>query len=197
MMLNSASTPQGAVRMAQFQSRSLTRREFAAITTPMFGLWVASIVLFFILVRAGSAMLVVGQVTPAPSPYAATTTASELVRLYVTTAGSFLVALGLTLVVHEGLHGLAYLLCGYRPRLKGGRFVYDFPTGSDTPLTRSQLVVVHLTPLVILSLVLLPLFGLPSVQFFALFAIALNIAGSLDDGWVAFRVWQSPHFFQS
>ena len=110
---------------------------------------------------------------------------------------TFLVVVGLMILVivpHELCHGLAMRAFGGQPRYGLGVAYFVFPYAfatTDARFTRNQFVVVALTPLVVLSVV-----GLPLLLAFewALLAIplAMNAGGSVGDLWMALTVLGYP-----
>ena len=99
------------------------------------------------------------------------------------------------LVVHEGLHGLGFIIFGGHPKfgfaVRGG-VPYAFATCPGHFFTRSQFLVIGALPLVVISLVALPLAAVPPLAVGALVAFALNTAGAAGDVWMLALVLQTP-----
>ncbi len=99
------------------------------------------------------------------------------------------------LVVHEGLHGVGFMIFGGQPKfgfaVRGG-IPYAFATCPGHFFTRSQFLVIGALPLVVISLAALPLAAVPPVAVGALVAFALNTAGAAGDVWMLALVLQTP-----
>jgi len=160
----------------------------------MFGLWVASIILFFILVRLASTMLPMADESRYfPLPFGSIDTLAGIVTIYVTTVGGFLLTCALTAFLHEAIHALMYWVYGYRPQISKRKVMCADPNR----VTRNQQVLVSLMPLLILSLVIAPLLLVPWLRFFALVALVGNATGSLDDLWIAYRASKAVNRLQA
>ncbi|MBN1963393.1 MAG: DUF3267 domain-containing protein, partial [Anaerolineae bacterium] len=106
----------------------------------------------------------------------------------------YLIAVVLTLVVHEGLHGLAILLTGNRPRFgaKWSRFLLY--TTSDANFTRGEYLGVTLAPLLgisaagLVAMLLTP----PVLGMWLAVLVSLNAASSLGDVWMTAVITSFP-----
>lgn len=106
-----------------------------------------------------------------------------------------LVFLGTAILVpHEWLHGLAIRYYGGEPRYGVGvaHFVlpYAYAT-TDHEFTRNQFIVVLLTPLVVMTLVGIPLMLLLEWGWLAI-PLTLNAAGAIADIWMTLMVVSYP-----
>jgi hypothetical protein len=106
-----------------------------------------------------------------------------------------LVFLGTAILVpHEWLHGLAIRYYGGEPRYGVGvaHFVlpYAYAT-TDHEFTRNQFIVVLLTPLVVMTLVGVPLMLLLEWGWLAI-PLTLNAAGAVADLWMTLMVVSYP-----
>jgi hypothetical protein len=101
---------------------------------------------------------------------------------------------GVSLLLHEGLHGLALVLQGHRPRFG---FRSGYPYASIQPgefLTRRQYVLMALTPLISMTLIgsLLLVLVPAGIGQMLLLTLLLNAAASLGDLAVADRARRWP-----
>jgi|GEM_PF-759706 hypothetical protein len=108
------------------------------------------------------------------------------VILLVVLAGTFGVVL-----IHEGVHWLAYTLSGLRPRFGAG-LVHGMPVLSTTvagPYGRDAALASLLAPLVLIDGLLLGASALvPGLLAWLIVPIAVNTAGSAGDLWLAARL---------
>jgi hypothetical protein len=97
-----------------------------------------------------------------------------------------------SILLHEGLHGLALRLLGYHPRLLYARgFLFASVSGF---ITRRHYLIMILTPITVLSLggALLLLWLPVSLGQWLIAALLLNAAASIGDFAVASRVSRLP-----
>lgn len=109
----------------------------------------------------------------------------------------FLAIITVLVILHEGVHGLLFLVFGGRPhfgtKLIGGFFPVVYASAAGPFLSKNRYLLVGLAPFLVLT----PLFLLTgilirdgSVALIALTAMAMNIAGSTGDLIVAQKVRQ-------
>jgi hypothetical protein len=109
----------------------------------------------------------------------------------------FLAIIAVLVILHEGVHGLVFLVFGRKPRfgakLIGGVFPVVYASATGPFLSRNHYLLVGLAPFIVLT----PLFLLTGilvrdggVALIALTAMAMNIAGSTGDLIVARKVRQ-------
>jgi len=107
----------------------------------------------------------------------------------------FLGIIAAFVILHEGVHGLVFLVLGGKPRfgvkLIGGFFPVVYASATGTLLSRNHYLLVGLAPFLALT----PLFLLmgilardDGVAIIALTAMAMNVAGSTGDLMVAWKV---------
>ncbi len=175
-MIDSASTNKPTVQIGAIHSRvsSAGRKE-----APTVGLWVTGVGLFFLIVKLGN-MYLVPQNTSGEFLFGSIGTLGGIITIYFTSVLQLAITIILAIVVHEGAHGLAYLLLGYTPNLTRGQF-----TVAVNELPHREMVFVKLAGCIAGSFIFLPLIFLPGIGAFALIAFAGNFAGSLDDIWSA------------
>lgn len=106
------------------------------------------------------------------------------------TLGLLCGALALVLVLHEGLHGAAGKLLGYRP-IFGVQPPLVFTTFKEK-IARNHLVVIALAPLVILDAAFIIAFVLVPGHIFWDLCFAVNTIGALGDVWIVTRVLSHP-----
>ena len=109
----------------------------------------------------------------------------------------FLAIIAAFVILHEGVHGLGYLVFGGKPRfgakLIGGFFPVVYASATGPLLSGNQYLLVGLapflalTPLFLLTGILAPDDG---IAIIALTAMAMNIAGSTGDLVAAWKVRQ-------
>ena len=106
----------------------------------------------------------------------------------------FTALIAVVVVAHELCHGLVIRVFGGEPRYGFGvtYFVvpYAFAT-SDTCLTRNQFIIVALAPLVVLTLLGVPVMILFELPWLAI-PLALNAAGAVGDVWMTLIVLSYP-----
>ncbi len=187
-MINSMSTENSPpVRPLATNQALVSRQKNASFQAPMFGLSIVSFILFIVLLRLGVVLLSIKGI--APVGLSANDSMMKLVTIFFSTIGNILATGAVTIFLHEMLHALISLAYGHWPRFGRGKFEYVGAV-CDGRLTPNQAAFISLAPLFILSLVIMPLLLVPTLKFFALIALAGNIAGSLDDVWLAYRVWE-------
>jgi hypothetical protein len=111
--------------------------------------------------------------------------------------GQFLaaiLALIIVLVLHEGIHGLAYwLLAGVRPvfAFKGA---YAYAAAPGWYMARGPYLAIGLAPLVLLSLAGMLALAVAPLSWLAViyFAVVMNAAGAVGDLWVAVLLLRAP-----
>ncbi len=97
------------------------------------------------------------------------------------------------LLIHELLHGAAFLLWGGRPYL-GAKLPYALYCGAKNQLfKRYQYIVVGLAPLVVITLagIVFTLLS-PGLASYTLFATIGNISGAAGDVWSVQRIARTP-----
>ncbi|MCS7198373.1 MAG: DUF3267 domain-containing protein [Candidatus Bipolaricaulota bacterium] len=97
----------------------------------------------------------------------------------------------LIVIVHESLHGLAFLLVGHdRPGFKlrfGASMLYAYAT-ANCALSRWRFITVGLTPLISITVVGIVIWNLvPSWAPWIYFVITMNAVGASGDLWMAWR----------
>ncbi len=96
-----------------------------------------------------------------------------------------------SIVIHEGLHGLAILWAGHKPRfgmmLSKGAF---YATADDALFPRNTFIVVALAPIVGITLLcmLIVYFVPDALGFYVALAAVLNAANSIGDLWMTAAV---------
>ncbi len=105
---------------------------------------------------------------------------------WLATLGLLCVALALVLVLHEGLHGAAGMLFGYRP-IFGIQPPLVFTTFKEK-IARNHLVAIALAPLVILDAVFVVAFVLVPGDIFWDLCFAVNTIGAVGDVWIVTRI---------
>jgi len=100
-----------------------------------------------------------------------------------------------SVILHEAVHGVLYLVLGGKPRfgvkLVGRFFPVAFYATSRTPLLRNQYLLVCLAPFLTLTLVFLMIGILANADVIialAIMAMALNASGSIGDLMVAWKI---------
>jgi hypothetical protein len=101
----------------------------------------------------------------------------------------------LVLLVHEGLHGVGFLVFGGRPKfgagIKGG-VPYLFATCPGRRFTWGRTLVIGALPLVLIDLAALALAGYSPLVIPAMLAFAFNTAGAVADLWLIAVILQTP-----
>ena len=109
---------------------------------------------------------------------------------WLATLGLLCVALALVLVLHEGLHGAAGMLFGYRP-IFGVQPPLVFTTFKEK-IARNHLVAIALAPLVILDAAFVTAFLLVPGEIFWDLCFAVNTIGAVGDMWIVTRILGHP-----
>lgn len=110
---------------------------------------------------------------------------------------TLLIVVGLTLLVifpHELCHGLAIRAFGGQPRYGLGVAYFVFPYAfatTDTRFTRNQFIVIALVPLVVLSMIGIPIMLAFGWAWVAL-PLAMNAGGAVGDIWMALTLLSYP-----
>jgi hypothetical protein len=103
------------------------------------------------------------------------------------------------LLVHEGLHGVGFLIFGGRPKfgagIKGGA-PYFFATCTGRRFSWSRFLVIGALPLVVIDLAALALAGYSPLVVPAMLAFAFNTAGAVGDLWMIAVILQTPRTAQ-
>jgi len=102
-----------------------------------------------------------------------------------------------SIILHEAVHGVLFLVLGGKPRfgvkLVGRFFPVAFYATSRTPLLRNQYLLVCLAPFLTLTLVFLMIGILANADVIvalAIMAMALNASGSIGDLMMAWKIRQ-------
>lgn len=107
---------------------------------------------------------------------------------------AFLALIALVILPHEFCHGIAIRAFGGEPRYGLGvayfLFPYAFAT-TETRLTRNQFIVVALTPLVVLTVLGVPLMLLFELPWLAI-PLAMNVGGAVGDVWMSLLLLSYP-----
>ena len=100
---------------------------------------------------------------------------------------------GVMLLLHEALHGAAFLLWGGRPYF-GVKFPYALYCGARNQLfRRNQYLVVGLAPLVVITLAgIVVTLVAPRVAVFTLAVTVGNVSGAAGDVWSVARILRLP-----
>jgi hypothetical protein len=107
----------------------------------------------------------------------------------------FVVLLGISIVVHEGLHGLAIWVAGHKPRfgmmLSKGAF---YATADNALFPRNTFIVIALAPIIGITLLgmLVIYFVSDILGFYVALAVVLNAANSIGDLWMTAAVLRYP-----
>ena len=109
---------------------------------------------------------------------------------WLVTLGLLCVALAVVLVLHEGLHGAAGKLFGYKP-IFGVQPPLVFTT-FDERIARNHMVAIALAPLVILDAVFIAAFMLVPGEIFWDLCFSVNTIGAIGDVWIVTRVMGHP-----
>ena len=110
----------------------------------------------------------------------------------------FLIVLGVFvafIILHEGIHGLMFLVFGGKPhfgvKLAGRFFPVAFYTTSRAPVSRNQYLLVSLAPFLTLTpifLVIGILANSEGIAALAIIAAAMNVSGSIGDLMMAWKI---------
>jgi len=106
----------------------------------------------------------------------------------------FVGSMAFVIVIHELCHGVAIRAFGAKPRYGVGVayavFPYAFAT-TDTRFSRNQFLIVALTPLVLITLIGIPLMIGFGWSWLAV-PLALNAGGAVGDVWMALTLLSYP-----
>ena len=100
-----------------------------------------------------------------------------------------------TTLVHEGIHGVAYRLLGYRVTFGVSRHLLAaYAAAFDQWQSRTHNLIVALAPLVVLTGILLPFLAVNNraAVLAALAALMVNTAGAVGDLYLAWRLLRMP-----
>jgi hypothetical protein len=103
--------------------------------------------------------------------------------IVVSTVGGLVATCVLTLVLHEAAHGLALWVITRERPVFGFKGWYAYTDAPGWYLSRGQIVVAYLAPLVLLTAIGLPLvaFAPAGVSLLVLFAMVMNTVGAIGD----------------
>ncbi|MBE7382794.1 MAG: DUF3267 domain-containing protein [Leptolyngbya sp. SIO1E4] len=100
-----------------------------------------------------------------------------------------------TIIVHEGIHGLAFKAFGGAPYYGVGiqhLLPYAYATAPGQRFSRNEFLVIILAPLVVINTVALVLMGIfPQLAWLG-WAVVINTSGAIGDLWMAGIVYQYP-----
>lgn len=98
------------------------------------------------------------------------------------------------IVLHEGIHGLAFRVFGKVRPTFGFRWVYAFAAAPGNFIPRDRYLPVALAPLVVLSILGVALMAVAPAQWLTaiLLACVVNASGSVADIWVAWLLLRMP-----
>src|SRR5512145_1360015 len=100
-----------------------------------------------------------------------------------------------TVLVHELIHGLTYRALGYRVTYGVSLRLFAAYAGAFAQFQqRNHNIIVALAPLLVLSLLLLPLLASPNpaVVLFSFTALLFNVGGASGDLYLAWRLLRLP-----
>jgi hypothetical protein len=100
-----------------------------------------------------------------------------------------------TVIIHEGIHGLVYQLFGYKVSYGASLHLFAAYAGAFGQWQRrDHNIVVALAPLILLTLLLIPLLSLaqPVLVLIAFTALLFNIGGAVGDMYLAWYLWRLP-----
>jgi putative zincin peptidase len=113
--------------------------------------------------------------------------------------GSIVVALPVTFVAHEAIHGLVFRAFGGRPRFGAG-FTYGMPyfyaACPGQWFVRDRFLLVGIAPLIVLDAVALLLMLPAATAFFGASMLALNTSGAVGDLWAVAVILQAPRWVE-
>lgn len=111
--------------------------------------------------------------------------------------GVFIMVYIVTLIVHEMLHGLGFLIGGARPKFGvgiTGILPYAYATSADKLALKNMLFVAYL-PFVALSIMFIGLaVAMPEYSAFYMVGFVGNFAGAVGDIWIASRMLKYLRF---
>ncbi len=99
-----------------------------------------------------------------------------------------------TIVLHEGIHGLAFMIFAKVRPTFGFRWVYAFAAAPGYFIPRNRYLPVALAPLVVISLLGVALMAVVPAQWLTaiLLACVVNASGSVADLWVVWLLLRLP-----
>jgi hypothetical protein len=100
-----------------------------------------------------------------------------------------------TMVIHELAHGLAYRLLGYRVTYGvSGHLFAAYAAALEQWQKRDHNVIVALAPLIVLTVILVPMLAASSsiVVLIGMSALLMNTAGAVGDVYLVWRLRQLP-----
>lgn len=109
--------------------------------------------------------------------------------------GLVLLTILVTVVGHEWIHGFAYQLLGYRVTYGASlKLLAAYAAAFGQWQRRRDNLIVALAPLVVLTLALVPLLGVPNrvVVVVAFTALLFNTSGAVGDLYLAWRLLRLP-----
>lgn len=112
---------------------------------------------------------------------------------------SVLLALPLTFVLHEAVHGLVFKAFGGRPRFGAGLtygLPYFYAACPGQTFVRDRFVAVCLAPLIVLDAAALLLMVPATTAFFGAGLLAFNTSGAVGDMWAVAVILQAPRWVE-
>ena len=99
-----------------------------------------------------------------------------------------------TIVVHEAIHGLGFILLAKARPIFAFRGVYAFAAAPDWFIPRDPFLVIGLAPLVVISLVGVALMAIAPAAWIAplVLVCVVNASGAVGDLWVAVLLLRHP-----
>jgi hypothetical protein len=113
--------------------------------------------------------------------------------------GSLIVALPLTFVAHEAIHGLVFRAFGGKPRYGAGLtygMPYFYAACPGQWFVRDRFLVVGLAPLVVLDAAALLLLLPAATAAFGVGVLVFNTSGAVGDLWAAGVIIQAPRWIE-
>ncbi|MBN1579956.1 MAG: DUF3267 domain-containing protein, partial [Anaerolineae bacterium] len=101
----------------------------------------------------------------------------------------------ITMVIHELVHGLAYRLLGYRVTFGVSVHLFAaYAAAFGQWQTRDHNIVAALAPLVVLTLLCIPMLALPNtvIVWLALIVLMMNTSGAVGDLYLVWRLLHLP-----
>jgi len=117
----------------------------------------------------------------------------------IVAAGSLVVAVPLTFILHEAIHGVAFRAYGGRPRFGAGitnGMPYFYAACPGQRFVRDRFLVVGLAPLVVLDVAALLLMLPASTAVAGAGLLAFNTSGAVGDLWAAAVLLQAPRWVE-
>jgi len=113
--------------------------------------------------------------------------------------GSLIVAVPLTFVLHEAIHGLVFRAFGGRPRFGAGityGMPYFYAACPGQWFVRDRFLMVGLAPLIVLDAAALLLMLPAATAFLGATLLAFNTSGAVGDLWAAAVIIQAPRWVE-